>query len=344
MTSDNLPLLTNKTHGYDKNDPAATFEPFFHYNEDMSAWEFFKHSIMAWTLFPIRYVVGWLSVFLCLLFTAIFAIGRDNEHGTVSTRRYGIFRFIGRIFTRFQLLTYGFYWLNVEGEQHVGPNGEKYGIVANHVSWVDILVVSTTAFPAYVAKSAIRDTPGVGLLAKMWGCYFLDRDDPLARQHLIENIQQRASDPTLPPIAIFPEGTTTRAQFMMNFKKGAFTAGTPVQPMLLLYTGNNNSVAWDTNSLFNAMFRVGTQFYNKVTIKYLPVYYPNDAEKADAVLYANNVRKYMEKSSGGKLQSVDLRYRHKKIFEDYLSSKIEWGELLDKMDHPDYTIEKSPLF
>jgi hypothetical protein len=43
--------------------------------------------------------------------------------------------------------------------------------------------------------------------------------------------------------------------------------------------------------VFTFYFRLITQFTNNLEVIYLPVYYPNNDEKADATLYANNVRK-----------------------------------------------------
>jgi hypothetical protein len=45
--------------------------------------------------------------------------------------------------------------------------------------------------------------------------------------------------------------------------------------------------------LAELMFRFFARLSNPLTIEYLPVYTPNDAEKADPALYAHNVRTVM---------------------------------------------------
>ncbi len=37
------------------------------------------------------------------------------------------------------------------------------------------------------------------------------------------------------PMMLFPEGTTTNNKYLMPFKRGAFVAGVPVQPLVLKY-------------------------------------------------------------------------------------------------------------
>lgn len=53
--------------------------------------------------------------------------------------------------------------------------------------------------------------------------------------------------------------------------------------MLELFSCNRLKLLWLTLSTF----------YNNCEIEYLPVYYPNEDEKADPFLYAENVRAVM---------------------------------------------------
>ena len=43
-----------------------------------------------------------------------------------------------------------------------------------------------------------------------------------------------------PPLLIFPEGTTTNGEFVINFKRGAFESLQPVQVSVLNYYGDWN--------------------------------------------------------------------------------------------------------
>src|SRR5262245_24873265 len=48
-------------------------------------------------------------------------------------------------------------------------------VLANHVSWLDIPVISAVTPIAFVAKSEIADWPVVGVAAKLLGTIFVDR-------------------------------------------------------------------------------------------------------------------------------------------------------------------------
>ena len=49
-------------------------------------------------------------------------------------------------------------------------------IVSNHISWLDILVLSSVAPVCFVAKQEVSGWPGVSILAKLQRTVFVDRE------------------------------------------------------------------------------------------------------------------------------------------------------------------------
>jgi len=97
-----------------------------------------------------------------------------------------------------------------------------------------------------------------------------------------------------PPLMVYPEGTTTSDKFLLQFKAGAFMSGQPVQPVVVSYPYCNLDVTWSCDVALGKMIgRLFFQVWNCMTVHYLPVYIPDEAEKEDAQLYADNVRKVM---------------------------------------------------
>ena len=85
---------------------------------------------------------------------------------------------------------------------------------------------------------------------------------------------------------------------MLPFKTGAFVPGVPVQPLLIKYHYQNyDTMTWAVRGpgALQTIFTTLSQPYTPVTLKYLPVYYPNQEEKEDFRLYAKNVSHYMAK-------------------------------------------------
>ncbi|WFE52006.1 lysophospholipid acyltransferase family protein [Micromonospora sp. WMMD1155] len=117
-------------------------------------------------------------------------------------------------------------------------------LVANHVSWLDILAVLAVAPTRMVAKREIRSWPVVGLLAAAAGTVFVDRSRPMALPATVGRIADalRAGR----SVTVFPEGTTWCAGdgaddcrpgggFRPASFQAAIDAGSPVVPLRLAY-------------------------------------------------------------------------------------------------------------
>ena len=87
---------------------------------------------------------------------------------------------------------------------------------------------------------------------------------------------------------------------MLPFKTGAFLPGVPVQPLLIKYNNKYDTVTWAWKGIgaFQLVLLTLSQPYTRVTLRYLPVYYPNQEEKEDSRLFAKNVNHYMAKELG----------------------------------------------
>lgn len=94
-------------------------------------------------------------------------------------------------------------------------------VVANHVSWLDILVLNASKRIYFVSKSEVAGWPGIGWLARSTGTVFIRRDPREARDHarVIED-RLRAGHRLL----FFPEGTSTDGIRLLPFKTTLFQA------------------------------------------------------------------------------------------------------------------------
>ncbi|MEV6597025.1 lysophospholipid acyltransferase family protein [Actinoplanes sp. NPDC051346] len=79
-------------------------------------------------------------------------------------------------------------------------------LVANHVSWLDVLALLAVAPVTLVAKREVRGWPLVGAMARAAGAIFVDRDRP---RRLPETVAEVAAALRAGrSVAAFPEGTT----------------------------------------------------------------------------------------------------------------------------------------
>ncbi len=109
--------------------------------------------------------------------------------------------------------------------------------VANHLSWLDILVMNAVAPSRFVSKAEVRQWPLIGTLTVGAGTLLIERekrrDAMRVVHHMAESLQ--AGD----AVAVFPEGTTSNGEallpFHANLLQAAVVTDAPVQPWALRY-------------------------------------------------------------------------------------------------------------
>lgn len=115
-------------------------------------------------------------------------------------------------------------------------------IVSNHVSWIDIMVLSAVAPLSFVAKREVARWPFFGTLARLQRTVFVDRD----RRHATGNSRNEMKERLLAGdiLVLFPEGTSSDGRRVLPFKSSFFgaadTEGVLVQPVSLAYRGHRN--------------------------------------------------------------------------------------------------------
>ncbi|GAA2377769.1 lysophospholipid acyltransferase family protein [Nonomuraea africana] len=119
----------------------------------------------------------------------------------------------------------------------VASGPEARLVVANHISWLDPLVVAATMPCRLVAKSEVGSWPVVGGLANGSGALPIARDSLLGLPGAVARIADvlRSGE----SVAAFPEGTTWCGRGSGTFKPAVFQAaldaGVPVTPVALAY-------------------------------------------------------------------------------------------------------------
>ncbi|QWC55993.1 1-acyl-sn-glycerol-3-phosphate acyltransferase [Erythrobacter sp. 3-20A1M] len=124
--------------------------------------------------------------------------------------------------------------LRVEGRPERGAL-----LLANHVSWLDILALANASGTAFVAHDGLAAFPFLKWLCDMNQTLFIARDRR-------ETVADQASDlrdalAQRPPFTLFPEGTTCDGTRILPFKSSLLAAIEPVpadlavQPVALVY-------------------------------------------------------------------------------------------------------------
>lgn len=115
-------------------------------------------------------------------------------------------------------------------------------IVSNHVSWLDIVVLSAIAPVSFVAKKEVAGWPLFGSLARLQRTVFVDRDRRHATGTSRDEMRERLAAGDI--IVLFAEGTSGDGRTVLPFKTSFFGAaempGVLVQPVTLAYRGHRN--------------------------------------------------------------------------------------------------------
>jgi 1-acyl-sn-glycerol-3-phosphate acyltransferase len=109
-------------------------------------------------------------------------------------------------------------------------------LVANHISWLDILVMHAVRHCRFVAKADVRHWPLIGRLATGAGTLYIERESRRDAMRVVHHMAALQSGDIL---AVFPEGTTSDGvdllPFHANLIQAAVAAGVPAQPVALQF-------------------------------------------------------------------------------------------------------------
>jgi 1-acyl-sn-glycerol-3-phosphate acyltransferase len=97
-------------------------------------------------------------------------------------------------------------------------------VVANHLGYVDILVLGSVCPCVFVAKSEVERWPVFGLLARMAGTVFVKRKVPMDSRRQVGTLADVIREGH--PLVLFPEGTSSGGSEVLPFRSSLFEAAT----------------------------------------------------------------------------------------------------------------------
>jgi 1-acyl-sn-glycerol-3-phosphate acyltransferase len=129
-------------------------------------------------------------------------------------------------------------------------------VVANHLSYLDIVILSAAMPCFFVAKAEIDTWPFFGKAARSGGTIFLDRASRLSANSVAKQINQRLQMPI--PVLLFPEGTSTDGSHVLRFHSRlihpATEAGAPITAAAIRYVIEDGTpereLCWFGDALF----------------------------------------------------------------------------------------------
>lgn len=167
-----------------------------------------------------------------------------------------------------------------------GPPLEPHSfVIANHTSWLDILILGGFAGTAFVSKAELEKTPLLGWLADQNHTLYIDRAQRGSAHRQVERIAEALERPQ--PLAVFPEGTTGSGRELLPFRTTLLEAvappppGATVRPVAVDYGEDADVVGWHSGEpgMVNVKRVLGHRGTMDVTVRLLPPLPPSDDRK-----------------------------------------------------------------
>ncbi len=121
-------------------------------------------------------------------------------------------------------------------------------LVANHLSWLDIMVLAGASGTAFVSKDEVGRWPVLGWLARLNNTVFIARSERKAVRGQADALRSALASGQ--PVALFPEGTTGGGTVVLPFRASLLQSLFPplaalkVQPVALDYGEAGADIAW----------------------------------------------------------------------------------------------------
>lgn len=277
-------------------------DPFRNLTEDLSTYNKLKFVFPGLITMPIRLTCGISCVILSAMVMKVTTAGLNKaafQKPLRGWRRIGPWC-VNRL-CRGLLFFLGFHRIKVIGTP--APSTVAPIVVANHVAPWEGFALMYLSGATFVSRYENVKIPIFGTVIKGLQSIVVNREEASSRDAVSNEIRRRATEPGWPVTGIFPEGTVSSGNFLLQFRAGAFQAGVPVQPALIRYRFKYCDPSWAgvRVGLGALALRLVTQFYNSMEVTFLPVYYPSEEEKHDPILYATNVRRFMSENSNGEI-------------------------------------------
>lgn len=197
--------------------------------------------------------------------------------------------------------------LRVVGQQAPSP----CFLVANHLSWIDILALAGATGTAFVAHDGLADHPGLRFLCRLNRTVFIARGERGSVGAQVEQVQEGLRESGV--LTLFPEGTCDDGVTLLPFKSSLLAAvdggdeSVAIQPVWIDYGAQAGEIAWygEESGLANFTRILARAEPVQVTLHLLPPLGPE--ARQDRKTIAAATREAIEASARDLHTRADLR-------------------------------------
>ncbi|OHS96598.1 Acyltransferase family protein [Tritrichomonas foetus] len=234
---------------------------------------------------------GWLRLLLIIFFSLVYVILMSPVLITPNPTVIKIMTAPGialtRLYFRVVYFLLGIYYIKREGE--IDPKARCF--LFNHQTVLDGPMIYIYKPFIVIGMAELKRTPVAGPILTAAKSLFVDRSK---NEGIAKVITDYLNEPQEVPMALSPEGRTTKGKFLLQFRTGSFIAKAPIQPVTIRYKVflpfGKTGVVWLVGGMKEWLIRMLCMPGAMVEMHFLPLldndefYNKSPAEKA---LYCN---------------------------------------------------------
>jgi len=134
-------------------------------------------------------------------------------------------------------------------ERLAAMKDQAYLLVSNHVSYTDIILLSSLEQLAFITSVEMGNNYFLGPVTRMGGSLYTDRKSPVGLKGEIEKFSTAIRDGF--KVALFPEGTSTDGRELRSFRSSLFQVAVNAQcsilPLCIKYKSLDGKAIDDSN-------------------------------------------------------------------------------------------------
>jgi 1-acyl-sn-glycerol-3-phosphate acyltransferase len=161
----------------------------------------------------IKFFFVFLVIFVYFLSTAPFFI-------FLKKYPYGTKKILNHIVGIYSKVLTWILGIKISHNLNTIDRNKNYFIVSNHLSYIDILLISSVLPTSFVTSVEMKNTPFLGQIIQLAGCLFVERRNKKNIMNEIGDIENALNKGL--NVTVFPEATSTNGEQVLKFKRSLF--------------------------------------------------------------------------------------------------------------------------
>ncbi|KAL6495443.1 hypothetical protein OROGR_030006 [Orobanche gracilis] len=267
---------------------SSTIDPFRNHTPSIDGLYEWLKIVICLPIAAARLLLFGLSLLVGYLVTLAALHGWKDKQNPMPKWRCRLM-WVTRVCTRAILFSFGYHWIKRRGKP--APREIAPIVVSNHVSYIDPIFFFYELFPTIVSSESHDSMPFVGTIIRAMQVIYVDRFSRSSRKHAVNEIKMcfqgyenrgKLLQTSFLECFYFPreQQATEELSFLFNLVHSSllilFNQSLSVIPMYTLISPGNIAVA-------KLMFRMFLQFHNFMEVEYLPLAFPHENRKENAL-------------------------------------------------------------